>query len=113
MRKPTLVLTLLFAVCLSCFGQNAPAKAVYPRIVKRFQLFNQSAPLSPITIYTPKDWGEFRISASIVRTVKGKNTSAAWFEYFTWQDGGGAESSDGNAFTIIAVACGDSALGKL
>ena len=111
MRKPTIVLILLFAVCLSGFGQNTPAKAVYPRIVKTFQLFNQTAPLSPITIYTPKDWGTFRISASIIRTVKGKNTSAAWFEYFNWQDGGGMESSDGNGFIIIAVACGDLAPG--
>jgi len=108
MRKLTSALILLFAVCLSGFGQNIPANPIYPRIVKRFQLFNQTSPLSPATIYTPKDWGTFRISASIIRTVGGNNTSSAWFEYFNWQDGGGMETSDGNAFIIIAVACGNS-----
>jgi hypothetical protein len=93
MRKPTIVLTLLFAVCLSGVGQNTPAKAVYPRIVKRFQLFNQTATFSPITIYTPKDWGTFRLSASMVRTVDGKNASGVWFGFLLWQDGGGMENS--------------------
>jgi hypothetical protein len=90
MHKPTIVFTMLFAACLSCFGQGAPAQATYPRIVKRIQLLNQTKAISPMTIYTPKDWGMFRVSVVMVETIAGQ--AGTWQALMQFTDGAGTDS---------------------
>jgi hypothetical protein len=100
MRRSTCcLLVVVFGSWLSSFGQSAsktPSKAApwsFPRVVARFKLLGQTRAITPTTVFVTKTWGTFRISTAMVRTRKGSDYSAAWFESFTWDDGGGMESS--------------------
>jgi hypothetical protein len=61
-------LLLLFVFCLSvCVGGSA--KDGTPHIVKRLNLYNQTGSIGPITLYTPKHAGVFRVNMVTVITV--------------------------------------------
>src|SRR5262249_46994370 len=64
----TLLLVFLSVSWASGFGQHAP-KFTTPQIVATFQLLDQTGEVHPTTIYTPKNWGTFRISIVLVGTV--------------------------------------------
>src|ERR1700680_3891972 len=69
MRRSTCcLLVVLFGSWSSSLGQSAP-KLTYPKIVATFHRFGLTAELPPTTIYTPKNWGTFRISIVMVGTV--------------------------------------------
>jgi hypothetical protein len=61
-------LLLLFVFCLSVCAVGS-AKDGIPHVVKRFNLYNQTGTIGPITLYTPKHSGLFRINTVIVITV--------------------------------------------
>lgn len=67
---------MLLASCAS-LGQRAP-KFTQPRIVATFERLGLTAELPPITIYTPKTWGTFRISIAMVETIGNGNPSGEW-----------------------------------
>jgi hypothetical protein len=93
MRRSTCcLLVVLFGSWSNSLGQNAP-KFTAPRIVATFERLGQTGPISPTTIFTPEHWGTFRISTVMVRTARSSDPSSGWFENFTWNDGGGMESS--------------------
>lgn len=73
MRKlKILLIAAIFCFCLNAFGQDATAghkRDDNPRIVAKVDLLNQTGPLSPLTIYTPKHSGTFRASTVVIETV--------------------------------------------
>jgi hypothetical protein len=64
-------LLLLFVFCLSVCA-SGPAKDGIPHIVKRLNLYNQTGAIGPITLYTPKHSGMFRVSTVMLLTVANK-----------------------------------------
>ena len=91
MRNATCcLLVVMFGSWSSSLGQNAP-KFTTPQIVATFQRLNQTGPISPATLFTPKHWGTFQVSLVMVQTVAGP-VNGWWNAEFNWTDGGGAES---------------------
>jgi hypothetical protein len=88
MRRACCLLMVLVTVCASGFGQSAP-KFTHPRIVATFQRLGQTAEIPPTTIYTPKNWGTFRISIVMVLTVA-NNNNGDWDGLIEFIDGAGA-----------------------
>ena len=66
-RAMCLLIVVLGFSCCASLGQNAP-KLSSPKIVATFHRFGLTAALPPTTIYTPKNWGTFRISIVLVGT---------------------------------------------
>ena len=95
MRRSTCcLLVVLFGSWLSSFGQKAP-KFTTPQIVATFQRLNQTADISPTTIYTPANWGTFRISIVMVGTVaNGMGNNASWVGGVQFTDGAGENAPD-------------------
>jgi hypothetical protein len=98
MRKAIRGLLLLILVSgVSSFGQSAagPLKNHYPRVVATFERFNQTAPISPVTIYTPMHWGTFRCSIVMVLTEANNNDgNAFWRGAILFDDGSGSNGPD-------------------
>ena len=58
---------LLFAVALAMYPSSSAQDT--PHIVKRFHLYNQTGSIGPITVYTPKHGGMFRVNIFMLTTV--------------------------------------------
>jgi hypothetical protein len=90
MRRSTCcLLVLLFGCWLSSFGQSAP-KLTSPKIVATFQRLGLTADLPPTTIYTPKNWGTFRVSIVMVDTVS-NDRDGLWVGELQFTNGAGDE----------------------
>ena len=87
MRRATCcLLVVLLASCVS-FGQSAP-KFTTPRIVATFERLGLTSEMPPITLYTPKNWGTFRISISMVGTVANGN-DGFWLGWVQFRNAAG------------------------
>jgi hypothetical protein len=64
-------LLLLFVLCLFMCAAGS-AKDGIPHVVKRFNLYNQTGAIAPITLYTPKHSGMFRVNTVMLITVANK-----------------------------------------
>jgi hypothetical protein len=90
MRRSTCcLLVVLFGSWLSSFGQSAP-KLTSPKIVATFQRLGLTADLPPTTIYTPKNWGTFRVSIVMVGTVANQR-DGVWVGELQFTNGAGDE----------------------
>ena len=93
MRNATCcLLVVLFGSWSSTLGQSAP-KFTTPLIVATFQRLNQTAGIAMTTIYTPKNWGTFRISLIMVLTVSNGNQGSSWNGVIRYTNGGGDVSA--------------------
>ena|SRR5579872_5855043 len=77
-------LILLFVLSLFMCAGGA-AKDGIPHVVKRFNLYNQTGPIGPITLYTPKHSGMFRVNTFMVITV-GNGNGGAYCGYVGFTD---------------------------
>jgi len=96
--------TILLALCVGVSAQSAewvqPAQS-YPHIVKRFHLYNQTGVIGPITIFTPKDSGIFRINTFMVTTVgNGQGGSLCAYVGFTSRAGPSQVSASWNCLGL-------------
>src|SRR5579864_590406 len=107
-------LLLLFVLSLSMCAGSA-AKDGIPHVVKRFNLYNQTGPIGPITLYTPKHSGMFRVNTVCVTTVGNGQSGYFYAEIgFTGKTGQGlalALNGDNNAFS--GEAAGDNGEGAV
>jgi hypothetical protein len=95
-------LLLLFVLCLFMCAAGS-AKDGTPHVVKRFNLYNQTGPIGPITLYTPKRSGMFRVNTFMVITVgNGKQGYLAGVVGFTDRVGPG--QVDGTSNTGVYTA---------
>ena len=85
MRKTFCLLVVLLASCASGFGQSAP-KLTTPQIVATFQRINQTKEIKPFTLYTPPQWGTFRISVVLVGTVANGQNDGFWAAEINYAD---------------------------
>jgi hypothetical protein len=100
MRRTCYLLVVLFGAWSSSLGQSAP-KFTTPQIVATFHRLGQTAEIPPTTIYTPKNWGTFRISIVMVGTVaSGQN--GTWAGVVDFKDGAG--DNTGTAFSAQLVS---------
>jgi hypothetical protein len=97
MRNAICLMVALFGSWSSSLGQNAPMLA-YPKIVATFHRIGQTAEISPTTIYTPKNWGTFRISIVMVGTVAQGTSSDFW--------AGGVLFTDGKPIKVFVKSYG-------
>jgi hypothetical protein len=109
------LLVVLFGSCLNSLGQSAP-KFTSPQIVATFERIGRTGDIAPTTIYTPKEWGTFRISIVMVGTVANGQLNSYWGGELGFTDGAGDSSrfeidlaidkrrTDGNEFPIRAKA---------
>jgi hypothetical protein len=91
MRRACFLLVVLFGSWSSSLGQSAP-KFTSPRIVATFERLGVTAGIPPTTIYTPKNWGTFRISIVLVCTVANGDGNANWRGDVVFTDGAGNNS---------------------
>jgi hypothetical protein len=80
-------LLLLFVFCLSVCAVGS-AKDGTPHIVKRFNLYDQTGPIGPITLYTAKRSRMFRVNTVCVTTV-GNGQSGYLYAYLGFTDKAG------------------------
>jgi hypothetical protein len=82
---------VLFAAVLG-FGQTTTTKQTenpgLPRVVAKRVLWHKTGGFNPITLFTPKHFGVYRVSGVLVVTVETQNNM---YGHITYQDGGGAE----------------------
>jgi hypothetical protein len=82
---------VLFAVVLG-FCQTTTTRQTenpgFPRVLARIKLWGKTGPLKPITLFTPKHFGVYRISGVIVVTAQNGNP---YFGSIGYTDGGGAQ----------------------
>jgi hypothetical protein len=98
MRRSTCcLLVVLCASWLSSFGQGAP-KLTSPKIVATFQRLGLTADLPPTTIYTPKNWGTFRVSIVMVDTIP-NDRDGLWVGELQFTDGAGENL--GRSFSVL------------
>jgi hypothetical protein len=92
MRRPTFLLLILLSVSwASNFGQSAAPKLTSPIIVATFERLGQTTRIAPTTIYTPLDWGTFRVSIVMVGTVANGHNSGDWTGQVQFTDGAGKD----------------------
>jgi hypothetical protein len=60
----------------------------FPRVVARTILKDKTGDLKPITLFTPKHFGVYRISGVMVVTAQNGND---WYGSITYEDGGGSQ----------------------
>jgi hypothetical protein len=98
---------VLLGCCTSSFGQDGPKKSgqnVYPRIVATFKRIDQTGPFSPVTIYTPKNWGTFRCSIVMVVTKGNSQTNSYLEANLLFHDGAGFDGVPPNSPFYATVA---------
>jgi hypothetical protein len=89
MRNATFCsLVVLVGSWSSSVGQSAP-NVTFPRVVAKFARMAQTGEISPTIIYTPKNWGTFRISLIMVLTVGNGNQGSTWNGVTRFTNGGG------------------------
>jgi len=96
-RATLLLLVFLSGSWVSSLGQNAP-KLTTPRIVATFERLGQTAEIPPTTIYTPKNWGTFRISIVMVGIVANGETATFWGGGVRFTDAAGKNRPDYGPF---------------
>ena len=89
MRRTCYLLVVLFGAWSSSLGQSVP-KFTTPQIVATFHRLGQTAEIPPTTIYTPKNWGTFRISIVMVGIVATGN--GYWAGELLFDDGAGKDN---------------------
>ena len=100
MRRSTcFLLVMLFGSWLSSFGQHAP-RFTSPRIVATFERLGQTADIPPTTIYTPQDWGTFRVSFVMVLTVANESDNGSWGPVLQFDDGSGTNYGAGELLPV-------------
>jgi hypothetical protein len=100
MRRATFfLLVFLCGPWVGSFGQHVP-KFTTPRIVATFQRLGQTKEIKPVSIYTPPQWGTFRISIVMVGTVANRLYNSHWEGGLQFTDGAG-ENLPG--FTVFAA----------
>jgi len=82
------LLVVLFGSWSSSLGQNASRKFTSPKIVATFERLGQTHEMKPVTLYTPPQWGTFRISVVMVLTVPGA-TGEFWYGGLQFVDAAG------------------------
>src|SRR5580658_9248670 len=88
MRNATCcLLVMLFGSWSSSLGQNAP-KLTTPQIVATFQRLNLTHDIHLTTIYTPTNWGTFRVSLLMTLNVENGNDGVLYGDVFS-ENGGG------------------------
>jgi hypothetical protein len=100
MRRICCLLVILFGSSSSSLGQSAP-KFTTPRIVATFERLGQTGDISPITIYTPKKWGTFRVSIVMVGTKANGVQYANWAGEFQFMDGAGEDVPSSFAVPLL------------
>ena len=79
MRRSTCcLLAILFGSWLSSFAQSAP-RLTSPKIVATFERLDLTNEMKPVTIYTPPQWGTFRISVVMVLTAPAGTKGEFWY----------------------------------
>jgi len=82
---------VLFAVVFG-FCQVTTTKQTenpgFPRVVARIKLWGKTGPIKPITLFTPKHFGVYRVSGVLVVTTQTDNNL---YGYIKHVDGGGAQ----------------------
>jgi hypothetical protein len=107
-------LLLLFVLCLfMCVG--GAAKDGIPHVVKRFNLYNQTGPIGPIALYTPKHSGMFRVNTVCVTTVGNGQSGYFYAEIgFTDKTGQGlALALNDDSIGFSAETAGDNGAGTV
>ena len=76
-----------------CFAQSSSKESGqnpgFPRVVARLNLFNRTKAIGPQTFYTPKGFGLFRASATIICTKPNSSTSGEWDVDIWWTNEAG------------------------
>jgi hypothetical protein len=88
MRRTLCLLVVLFGLLSTSLGQTAP-KFTSPRIVATFHRLGQTAEIPPTTIYTPRNWGTFRVSIVMVGTMDNQNYQSYWLGGLQFTDAAG------------------------
>lgn len=89
MRRLTCCLLLaLFGSWLSSFGQSTP-QLTSPKIVATFERLGLTNGMKQVTIYTPPQWGTFRISVVMVLTAPAGTTGEFWYGYLQFVNAAG------------------------
>ena len=88
------LLVVLFGSWSNSLGQNAPT-LTSPILVATFHRYGLTSALPPTTIYTPKNWGTFRISVLMVGTEANGQFNDYWGGELEFTDGAGDNPSFG------------------
>jgi len=111
MRNATCCLLLvLFGSWSNSLGQNAP-KLTSPQIVATFERLGQTAAIPPTTIYTPKEWGTFRVSIVMVLTATAGTTGEFWYGELQFVNAAGVNCCEAYSVALPSKGLG-SAFGE-
>jgi hypothetical protein len=104
---------LLFAVILAMCASSSAGDTAH--IVKRFHLYNQTGPIGPVVVYTPKHGGMFRVNTFVVTTVGNGETGAGICERlsFTNKFGSSQVSPTNAGYCAGAAQAGDTIEGTI
>jgi len=69
--------------------------------VATFERFNVTGAISPTTIYTPKNWGTFRISIVLVGTVANGQEQSAYEGGILFTDGAGKNIPTASTVAVL------------
>jgi hypothetical protein len=100
MRRACLLLVVLLTSWSSSLGQSAP-KFTSPRIVATFERLGQASEIPATTIYTPRNWGTFRISIVLVCTMGNGNGAGYWLGGLQFIDAAGENGGPNTPFEAI------------
>lgn len=93
MRRSICLLIVVLGAWSASLGQNAP-KLTHPRIVATLERVGLTTPLATKTLYTPKEWGTFRVSIVMVGTVPNGKYNVAWQGNIGFMDSAGANEAE-------------------
>ena len=84
-------LAVLFGSWASTFGAGVATKPILgqPVIVAAYERLDITGRVAPITIYTPQQWGTFRVPIVMVGTVANGQSNAFWDGNLAFTDGAG------------------------
>jgi hypothetical protein len=79
------------------------------QVVATFHRVNQTGPIGPITIYTPSQWGTYRVSISMVLAVgNGDRTGASWESDLQFKN----QAGNSHLFVVLPVRMPQNALSE-
>jgi hypothetical protein len=110
MRRTICCLLLLLGSWANSSGQNT--RSATPQIVKKFHLLDQTASISPVTIFTPQVSGVFRVSTVIVMTL-GNSSNGFWYGILGFTNEGGEGQSYSSVSGVSTSSPGAIASGVL
>jgi hypothetical protein len=108
MRRSTCcLLVLLFGSWLSGSGQSAP-RLTSPKIVATFERLGLTNGMKTVRIYTPPQWGTFRVSVVMVSTAPAGSNGEFWYGYLQYVNAAGPNQySVALQSTVLGSAFGD------